>query len=135
MFLLVLFLRWNSRGLVPRTQKLKGSEKNKHYDRNGIKTKVQTTFSLDFSSWLLEIDSLKVAKTNRECRHFVPHRHYQRRHKQGRHECQRYQTRHEPAFFCSSLVKSEQAWLRPEEDPFPVTLLQHNQHAGNVFII
>ena len=29
--------------------------------------------------------------------------------------CAKYQRRHEPSVFCSSLIKSEPTWLHPEE--------------------
>ena len=49
----------------------------------------------------------------------------QRGHKQDRSGWQNCEIRHEPTFFCSSLINSKPIWLRPEEVQFEPTKYLH----------
>ena len=58
---------------------------------------------------------LKGMKNDCGCWHYVPSSLYQWCHEQGLDVQQKYQMRHKPAFFCSSLVKSKPTELCSEE--------------------
>ena len=60
-------------------------------------------------STLLTTDVWKLWKYDCECSRFVPRSLYQWCHEQGQRLQLKYQTRCEPAFFCSSTVKSKQS--------------------------
>ena len=63
------------------------------------------------------------AKNRRlKCCHFVPSSLYQWRHKHSRHVWQKYPTRHEPTYSCSSLVKTQSTWMPPKELKFEAKL-------------
>ena len=64
-------------------------------------------FSLNLLFSLLKIDVWKSRKHDRKSSHFAPSRLNQWRHKQGGHGGQKYRTRREPTFLCSSAVKDE----------------------------
>ena len=93
-------------------------------NRNGFEqyVKYAHSFSLDLLSCLLNIDVLRFWKQGLECCHLVPSSLYQLIsdiiNKASLIMWQKYYIHHKPNPFCSSLVKNEPRWLRPEELKF-----------------
>ena len=104
-----------------------GTEAKTHhqsYQQNGIKIYVHSSFAFIFIFCLLKIIKTWPWVKNIFFYHFHHWTYeqgwtvwlkYQVHHEQGWTVWLKYQVHHEPSFFCHSMLKSETAWLPPEE--------------------